>query len=312
MRAKGVETGSETMSTPRLSVVVVSFNHPSLLIPCLDALRADAATSDVEILVVRHVRAAKAHGAHHPNAFPGVRFIAADPDAIVPKMRSMGIETSRGEIIALIEDDCIVERGWCDAVLAAHRTPDIAIGGAVEPGPYRRGLDWGVYFCEYGRFMRPLPRDGKGALAGNNVSYKRDALVRFSDSWTNGFYDVFLHWTWQALGLPMRAEQTLVVRNVNSWSIKHVTSVPFHQGRAFAGQRSASRPMSVRVACSLLALFLPLLKLGRIIRESVSRRRLIGRVIQALPWIVVFTTSWSIGECMGYLSGPGDSPSRWR
>jgi GT2 family glycosyltransferase len=303
---------SRSTSKARLSVVVVSFNLPSLLTSCLEALTASAGASDVEILVVRAAPLLPVDHAQQLNAFPGVRFVTAPGDANVPRMRSIGIEMSRGDIVALIEDDCIVGLGWCEAVIAAHQKPDIAIGGAVEPGPYRRSLDWAVYFCEYARFMLPLaPNDG-GALAGNNVSYKRDALLEFPNAWANGLYDVFLHWQWQKLGLPTRSEQTLVVTNVNSWSIRHVTSVPFHHGRAFAGQRCASRPLLTRVAFFLLAFSLPLLKPARIIRESVSRKRLIGRVIQAFPWIVVFTTSWSIGECLGYLSGPGDSPSRWR
>jgi hypothetical protein len=290
-------------------VIVVSFSEPRRLLACLDALSVDAAAAAIEIVVVRSARAAPIDAGCSPEAFARVKLIVAD--ATVPQMRSMGIEASCGDIVALIEDDCVVARGWCEAVLAAHGTPDVAIGGAVEPGPYRRGLDWGVYFCEYGRFMRPLSNSG-GVLAGNNVSYKRDALARFADAWRNGLYDVFFHAMLLDQGLPIRTEETLVVRNMNSWSIRHVTSVPFHHGRAFAAQRFTNRPMSARYAFSGLALFLPLLKVARIIRESASRRRLAGRLVQAFPWIVAFVTSWSIGECIGGLAGPGDSPSRWR
>jgi hypothetical protein len=300
------------MSTPRLSVVVVSFNRPSLLRACLDALTADATTATVEILVVRNRSISDGPGSDPAIAYPMVKFIPATSDMIVPAMRTLGIATSRGEIVALIEDDCVVERGWCDGMVAAHRGQEVAIGGAVEPCPYLRALDWAVYFCEYGRFMRPLPRDAKGALAGNNVSYKREVLVRFADAWKHGFYDALLHWRWRDLGLPMRAEETLVVRNVNSWTVKDVTNVPFHHGRTFAAQRCAHRATLARLVFAVLALFLPLLQVVRIIERAISRKRLVGRVLRALPWILVFTASWSFGESLGYLTGPGSSPSKWR
>jgi hypothetical protein len=57
---------------------------------------------------------------------------------------------------------------------------------------------------------------------------------------------------------------------------------------------------------------LPVLKVARIMSDAISRRRLLGRLALALPWIGVFVVSWSAGEVAGCLWGPGNSPSRWR
>lgn len=298
---------------PRLSVVVVSFNAPALLAQCVSAIAAQSRPSEVEIVVVADATRAEALDALTPR-FPSVRIVRAPASSTVPRMRVLAIEQCRGDIVALLEDDCVVEPGWCDAISAAHRGDEVAVGGAVEPGPYRRGLDWAVYFCEYGRFMLPLRPQPEIALAlaGNHVSYKRHVVQRALPDLAGGFYDLFVHTTWAAARLPMRAEQNLVLRNLNSWSLRHVTTVPYHHGRAYAGQRFAGQPAWRRAGIGCLALALPVVKVGRVVRDVVARRRYAGRLLQALPWIVVFMTSWSVGEAIGCVGGPGTSASKWR
>jgi hypothetical protein len=301
------------MQTPRLSVIVVSFNGEALLTRGLAALTAQATPDAIEIVVVADWhRPGGAPSEPLRSRFSEVQWLEAPDGCTVPRMRWLGMQASQGEIVALLEGDCVVENGWCRAVLDAHRANDVAIGGAIEPGPYARALDWAVYFCEYGRFMLPLPSGRDVVLPGNNVAYKRSALSQLPTGSADGFHEVFVHWAWQAAGLPMRADPALVVRNVNSWSLAHVTHVPYHHGRAFAGQRFAALPAWRRAAMGLLSLPLPVLKVWRIVRDTVRRRRLLGRLVQALPWIAVFTTSWSIGESVGCLFGPGDSASKWR
>jgi Glycosyl transferase family 2 len=290
---------------------VVAFNDEAVRAACLDALAAQCASGQVEIVVVSE--AARATGpalrARHPDAI----WIEAPEGTTVPRLRAMGLARCRGRIVALLEDDCVVEPPWVEAVRAAHASPDAAIGGVVEPGPYRRAIDWAVYFCEYGRFMRPvrLGQDIVLALAGNHVTYKRDAVAGATGD-AAGFVDYFVHDAWRRAGRAMRVEPTMGVRNVNRWALRHVTSVPFHHARAFAARRGQARSLGWRGGMTALAPVLPALKLGRIINDTVSRRRFSGRLLQALPWIVMFVSFWSVGEAVGYLGGPGNSPSRWR
>lgn len=279
---------------------------------CLAALVAQADPSEVEVLVVRDIE--RSDGVDRPAArrrFPGVRWVDAPCGSTVPRMRALGIAAARGAVVALLEDDCVVRHGWCQVAMGADGGANVAVGGAVEPGPYTRALDWAVYFCEYGRFMLPVPSTRLAPLPGNNVVYQRNAVKQVGLG-SDEFHDVFVHSEWQRAGLATTVKETLVVENVNSWSLRHVTSVPYHHGRSYAGKRFGSRRAWTRVAIGTLALSLPALKTFRIIASTVSRKRLVGRLIQGLPWILVFTTSWSLGETMGCLFGPGDSPSRWR
>jgi hypothetical protein len=298
---------------PHLSIVVVSFNSERRLIACLEAIASEAGSPATETIVVRACRPGTGtFPSSVRTAWPCARYVEAPAGCTVPRMRALGIAESRGAIVALIEDDCLVQRGWAEAVVSAHRGPEAAVGGAVEPGPYANGLDWSVYFCDYGRFMLPLAAGPAAALPGNNMSYKRTALASLPAQIADEFQEVFVHQAWRQAGVPMRTDPAVVVVNTNAWRWSDVTRTPFHHARAYAAARLAGRPFVRRAVMSLLALPLPLVKVLRVSREPLHRRRLVAPLLRSLPWVCVLSASWSLGESVGYLFGPGRSASEWR
>jgi hypothetical protein len=297
---------------PDLSVVVIVVTGAGTLARCLEALTFRPPAVSMETLVVFDETDREV--ADLARRFSRVDWMGTPSGSTVPQMRARGLARARGQVVALIEDDCLVAPGWPAAVLSAHATPEAAIGGVVEPDQYRRGLDWAVYFCEYGRFLPPF-RPGADVvrrLAGNHVTYKREALAAIDVAAEDGFVDVFVHDAWRRAGLPLRADETLVVRNVNQWRVADVTVAPFHHGRAFAGRRARQQSPVVRVARLLATPVLPVVLAGRIIRDVASTRRFARRLVPAFPWIVLFVMSWSIGEAAGLLTGPGRGAAYWR
>jgi glycosyltransferase involved in cell wall biosynthesis len=295
------------MSPPALSVIVVSINHPSLLRACLRALEAQADDS-VELVVVAASGSDNRADEALRRQFRRVRWLEAPADATVPQLRAQGVHASSGPVVALIEDDCVVSDGWCRAILDAHRGPEVAIGGAVEPGSFRHARDWAVYFCEYGRFMGPMPADAR--LSGTNVSYKREVIAGALGP--EGLNDVLLHWAWTREGRRMRADSRLSVRNVNSWPRTHLTAMPFHHGRAFAAHRFAGLRVWQRVPVAAATVFLPGLQVARMIATVLRRQRHLVPFVKAIPGIMLFTCSWSAGELAGCLLGDRGSSSQWR
>jgi glycosyltransferase involved in cell wall biosynthesis len=293
---------------PKLSVIVVCLNSWQVLSQALDALAPQVIADDVEVLVVGRWDD-RSDDSERRLRYPGVTWISATNESTVPQLRTLGIRRSRGDIVALLEDDCVVTDAWCRAVIRAHAAPFPAIGGAISPGaPYSR-LDWAVYFSEYGRFMPPLS-GVVSALPGNNVTYKRS---RLGDSVEDaGFQEVFFHWRLQQSKIDLIADPSLVVSNVNHWSLRHVTSVPFHHGRAFAAKRSAEFSRRRRMLYGGLAVALPAIKVARLAREVLGRRKYVRPFVRSLHWTFVFVVLWAGGESAGYLLSGGDSASRWR
>jgi len=301
-----------TSPAPRLTVVIASTNDDRVLTQCVDALASQVASGDVEVLLVRALdRPSSLAGQGIAARASWLRWIDAPAQSTVPQLRGIGIAASRAGHIAMLEDDCVIGSDWCREAMTIQENA-VAVGGAVEPGPYRRALDWAVYFAEYGRFMLPVPSTPNAPLTGNNVVYARRALLALPMAQQADFREAAIHDTWQGQGLLTCVNGSLVVRNIHSWSTQDITSVPFHHGRAFSAQRLQSRSAMMRAGFALLMPGLPFLKVARIVAEVVGRGRLVGHLVRALPWILVFVTSWSAGEFVGCLKGAGDSPSRWR
>jgi hypothetical protein len=247
--------------------------------------------------------------------FPGVRWIRPPGNPIVPELRRAGIECARGEVVALLEDDCLAPVGWAAQVMQAHQSAYAAIGGAVEPGDYATASDWAVYFCEYGRFMGPAPERDVAALPGANVSYKRsvlDALATDGGATARGFYEVFVHATLRQHGHRLRSDPALAVRNVNSWTLFRAMRTRYHHGRGYSAMRVAGRRLMGRLPFIGLACVLPAVQLARVTRQVASRKRHAAQLAKAFPAVIALSVSWSAGELMGYLRGPGTSLRQWR
>ncbi len=300
---------------PKLSVLVIAFNGPRLLERCLNSLAAQTVQQDVEVLVVGAFDAVTSEAPPLALRFPRAQWLRVPPGSTVPQMRYLGMVRSQGDIVALLEDDCVAPPTWYEELLNAHRAPWLAIGGAVEPGAYAKALDWGVYFCEYSAFMQPVPDGAASALPGTNVSYKRTLLTgllkQMADTAPAGFYEAFVHQTLRQTGVRLEANPALVVYNANSWSLKKVMADRFHHGRGFAALRVVDRPAWRRLPFLALAVVLPLLQVARLTSRALSRGRHRERFAQAFPAIVLLSTSWAVGEFMGYLLGPGASLDRW-
>ena len=305
---------SQEHALPKLSVVVISFNSPLLLERCLSALERQTLNDGVETLVVRQRDANLDEHENLERRFQYVRWICAPRGSNVPQMRSLGICGSQGDVIALLEDDCVPTENWYEELLRVHQESDAAaIAGAIEPGEYTKGLDWAIYFHEYSHFMQPLPDGEAQTLPGTNVSYKRMALRQLIDAneFNNdepklkGHYEAFVHQKLQQSDQALKLDPNLVVHNLNSWTYSRVLRIPFHHGRNFAGIRVAERPYWRHLPFLALAVLLPFVQIGRIVRNVIVRRRHAWSLGQALPWIILFSISWSMGEFVGYLLGSG-------
>ena len=306
--------------TPELSVIVVSFNGPDLLRGCLASLERQTLQEGVETYVVGSWDVSKDEHDNLKERFPSVRWIDAPQSYNVPQLRKLGIGASQGRIVALIEDDCLASATWCASILESHQGSDAAIGGVVEPGKYTSMMDWAAYFCEFSAFMVPGPKDSAGALPGANVSYKRTALTEVLDQHQlhgdnpvlEGFYEAFFHRAlWQA-GHSLKLEPALVVQNVKPWKVSKLLAVRYHHGRGFGGMRTAGRPMVGRLPYVGLAMLLPVVQVSRITKQVIAKNRYLGRLVLAFPWVILLSVSWSLGEFVGYLLGPGKSLERWR
>ena len=292
-----------------VSIVVIGYAPASLLLNCVSALQSQVAgRSNVEVIVV----APKTHqgtalGPIHA-VVPEFLWLEAPPAYNVARMRGLGIARSRAPIIAMIEGDCMPSANWVARVLEGGAGS--AIGGAVEPAAFSRGIDWAAYFCEFAKFMRPLPTRVH-QLPGANVVYERAVLPEPAHLESEGFYETFVN---ASVGgrHTLAYDADLVVVNHRRWSIRGALRTRFHHGRGYAALRVANRSLGGRLPFMATSFVLPWVLSARVMGEIWRRRRFVIRSIIVLPWIVALSVTWSVGELLGYGAGPGSSLEQWR
>lgn len=293
------------MAPLQLSVVIPSRGTTLELGACLEVLAHQQGDVRAEVIVVEcgGVSARDFAAARYPD----VRVLSFPERLTIPALRALGIAHSRGELVAITEDHCIPAPDWYEQIVAAHRAPHAAIGGGVENASTRRLVDWAVFLCEYHRHVHPVPAGQNVTIPGMNVAYKRDALAQVQDLLDAGRWETFLHARLLELGRTTYSEPKLLVYHRKSFTFGEFLAQRFHYARAYAGMRIEGASLARRAVFTAGSLALPPLILSRIGRCLFERRR--HRLIFALtlPLLSAFALSWTAGEFLGYLAGPGDS-----
>lgn len=115
--------------TPRLSIVIVSFNTRADLERCLESLFSAPPAMTHEILVVDNASRDGSPGAVR-GRWPSIRVIEQATNAGFSAANNAGIRESTGELILLLNSDCLVPAGAIDTLIARlTATPEGAVAG---------------------------------------------------------------------------------------------------------------------------------------------------------------------------------------
>ncbi len=294
----------------RLSIVIAAFNDISSLERCLSSLNAQTDEEDIEVIVASNYDQGTKEMIE--KQFPRVKHLSLPADTTVPELRTQGISHSSGGIVAITEDHFIFDPNWCSEVMEAHELPYGAIGGSVENASCERLLDWAYYFYDYGKYMRPIVPRVIDSLSGANVSYKRSALAQVENSYHSAFFETFIHEELKKRGHSLYIIPSAVVYHNKSYVTKDVLIQPFHQGRSFGGMRISNTALFKRFAFIVGALLLPIILPFRVVSGIWRKGRHMRELLLSLPYLLLFTLSWSVGEFWGYLFGEGSSSRRWK
>lgn len=298
--------GDVEVTEPDISVVIASVNGLPYPMACLEALAAQEGDLSSEIVLADCTGPATVAAVR--DRFPEVRILAFDQQKSVPWLRGAGIAAARGRLVAVTEDHCVPRPDWFRRLAEVHaRTGWAAVGGGVENDSTRRVVDWAVFFCEYSQHMSPVPTGPSDFIPGMNVAYDMRALAGLRDVFEEGLWENFLHDRLRAAGKVVGMDNSVVVGHRKHFTVPMFLSERFHYSRSFAGMRVQGAPLRKRLAWAGATPLLPPLLLARTTRNVVRRGRYLRWYVRSLPLVVVFHAVWSIGELVGYLTGPGDS-----
>jgi len=283
---------------PKISIVVASHNAYSNIARCLEAIEASASRREAEVIVVE--------GSNDrtqeiiDRQFPNVKLVHSGKGKLIPHLWEAGINCSQGDVVVLTTAHFIPAKNWIDQILLAHEGPYAGIGGAIENDPQGGLVSWAIYFCRYSPYILPFIAHDVNDFAADNGSYKREALDACRPARRNGFWEAFIHGDLRRTGARLLLSPDIVVYHGQSFTILEFICQRFRHGRQFGSERAQSISVRRRVALLLMSPLIPVVLLSRITRRVMIRKRLLGKYVLALPLLISFLLSWSLGELTGY------------
>jgi GT2 family glycosyltransferase len=297
-------------SAPFISVVIASVNGFPWIGACLDALTSQQGGITYEVIVLD--RCGDRVRAEIKQRFPQPEVLVVPVDGYpsIPKLRAIGVGRARGRMIAILEDHCNVPPTWFESIRRAHEAGHRAIGSGVENGAVERVIDWAVFFCEYAKFMPPVPGGIGVEIPGNCAVYDREALALVGPEIHQEVWESFIHRRLAEQGVDFFCDPEMTVSHKREFPFNYFMSQRYHYSRSFAGMRLEKAPWSRRLLYACATPLLPPLLLWRMATTIRRKGRRQKEFVSALPFIGIFLLSWAWGEWIGALRGPGDSLAR--
>ncbi len=290
---------------PKFSVIIASVNGLPSLAECLTALDKSRNGFDVEIVVVDATDPQTAD--YIENNFPHVKLIRLPERRGIPEMRAIGMRAAAGDYFIVIEDHCMAPENWFDEIRRAHETGYAVVGGSVENGATARLIDWAVFLCEYSGFMSPIPAGEVEFLAGNNVSYQREAIEQIDESIKNDFWEYFLQTEMRKKKIKFLSVPSCIINHQKEFGFFYFLSQRFHYSRSFAAMRRRKSTVLQKFIYLAYTPFAPFHLTWRIVKNVGQKKKHRKELLLSFPLLAIFMCSYAVGELTGHLFGAGNS-----
>jgi len=161
-----------------ISIIIPSYNSENTIKKCLDSLLNQSYGGEYEIILVDSSidNTPQIVSSQYQN----VKFIHFDKKTDPGTARNIGIEESKGDLIAFIDSDCDASQDWLEKIESAHKSPYNIVGGVVNNGNRNNDLvAWAGYIAEFRDFLPEQPMQEVMHIPTCNISYKRTIFSKF-------------------------------------------------------------------------------------------------------------------------------------
>ena len=195
----GSPPAAQLEATPRVSVIVCSYNGGRTLAQCLRSLEA-LAYPNLEIILVDDgsTDATPEIAAQ----FPKIRNLRQNNQGL-SVARNVGLAAATGEIVAYTDSDCFADADWLALLVHQLQTSGAAAVGGPNLTP-EDGRLAGCVACSPGQPIHVLESDENAEhIPGCNMAFRRDALLAiggFDPIFRKAGDDVDLCWRLQEAG----------------------------------------------------------------------------------------------------------------
>lgn len=181
---------------PSLTVAICTRDHPGQLVRCLKSLQAIepsafGAPISLEILVIDNAPSIR-DTRDLAFSLPGVRYFL-EPRPGLDFARNRALKEARGDLLAFVDDDVVVDTGWLTGLMEAWIEYPDAAGFTGQVLPYELTTEAQIIFEQRGGFRRGFDTIRYGETlpghptypcsagvfgTGANMAFRRDILEK--------------------------------------------------------------------------------------------------------------------------------------
>ncbi len=294
---------------PRISVIITTYNARATVDACLTSVFRQDTASPYEVILVDSSSDGTAEFVRE--RYPQVRLLTSASRLYCGDARNLALAVTRAPIVAFLDADCFVEPSWIAALLEAHRSPHLLVGGSIENGTPASALAWAYYFCEFSLWL-PRKRPAEiGEIAGSCLSFKREAYDRYGP-FLGGTYSSDTVFQWRARQDGHTVLSSPAVRVFHTWQpgLRAFLAHVYEHRRFFA--RLARRQFGIRGWRLWLAVALsPVYPFGLLALTGwrvLGCLRYLPRFLWSLPIVFLGFCARAAGEVSGLLDAERERP----
>ncbi|MBI1321755.1 glycosyltransferase [bacterium] len=298
------------MSSHRLSIVIAAVNGAETLRSTLESIDRLPERDRIEVVLVETAETDCAGFARE--AAGPLRVVRGSTEEGIPRLRYRGVVASSGDFVAIIEDHVDVAPDWASVIFETMADASVsAVGGRVEAG--RTGwVDSGLFLADYARYVGPVPEGDHADLPGNNIAYRREALLQHAHALAEGKWESWVNDALAASGHRLISTNRMVVSHCKGFTLGEFLNLRWHFGRSYAGMRLDHLSPVSRMIHFAGSAALPAILTLRATKTLASRHVPKITLLKSWPLIALVMSVGAAGECVGYLLGPGRSLERVR
>jgi len=215
----------------KYSVVIPSYNSEDTIRACLSSVTQQIFEEPFEVIVVDS--STDATPGIIRQEFSLVTLIHLEKKTDTGTAKSIGIQHSSGDIICLIDSDCIADPDWLRNIAEAHKGDYAAVGGAILNGNPDKLIGWLGYLAEFREYFPYQPQQIVRHIAGCNLSYKRRVFDQYG-MFPNNYYpqsDLVFNVQLYKNRDQILFDPTIKVAHINKTSITHFFIHQYRIGR---------------------------------------------------------------------------------
>ena len=280
-----------------ISVVIPSYNHPEKIFQCVKSILKQEVEEGFEILVVDS--SSETHQARIGDLCAiddRIQLIKLSQQTYPGAARNIGIEKAKGNIIALIDADCVANEGWLKNILA-NIQPNVILTGVIKNGTENNMVGTCSYLVEFNNFLEfNETRREINAAATCNFSARKEVFEKvggFSDD--RAFEDILFCHRFKKSGGEIHQIKNISVSHINKTDIKGVVQNQNMLGRFSAKVRKKNdMPPELIFKVPFLAFALIGFRYLSIFSRVVSTKH-IFKFLLFSPVIIYLLIWWSVG-----------------